>query len=91
MIKDLSGHQQEPFSFDASSIIAGFIDKGHLNFSFDFLGSSVHQLIVGSLEKMGSVDLNVNSPAVSLPSELRMVSEDELFGFKVNELGLFQN
>ena len=84
MIENLPGHQKEPFSLDTPSIIPRLVDESNLNFAFDLSGSSIHQLIVGTLEKMSPINLDMNPSTIPLLSQLRMISEDELFGLEIN-------
>lgn len=82
MVEDLARNQQEPFSFETTSIVAGLIYKGYLNFALEFPQASAHELIVRALEEMGPIDFDMNSSA-ALPPEFGMIPKDKLFGLKV--------
>jgi hypothetical protein len=82
LVEDLARHQQEPFSFETSRIVAWLVDEGHLYLPLEFAGAPVHELVVRPLEEMRAIDLNVHSPS-ALSSQFGMISEDELLGFEI--------
>lgn len=89
LVKDFPGDHQEPLALQTTCVVTWLVDEGHLDPSLQLAQGTTHELVVGALEEVVPVDLDVHAMAGQL-ADARMVAEDELLGLKIQQVGLLE-